>query len=529
MLLELKNYFSKIKNSLPGHLWIFLAVILVGIFLRTYNFHAWLDFGSDQVKDINVVNSVVVNHSAWPSYGPDMSHSGAGGHGSRRFLIGPMYYYFEIFSALLFGNYPDKLAYPDLLFSILSLPLFFYFLRKIFSVNLSLALTGLYAISFYALSFSHSAWNVNSIPFFSLLFLLSLYEFILAKEKTHWGWIIALGISLGVSTQLHAILLVLFPATLFFAWLLFMRKNLSAWKKLAVVILLMLILNLGQIVGESRSGFRNTNTFLISLASPRRNDNSVLLKAIGGLSCQFQANAYMAAVIGDDTCDDTLLKGLTHKIRLREVLFDKDFFALEISLSALFSLIGYGLLISYFRREKQVSQKQFLGLLLVYVAISFLVLFPLEVDLFRYFVHTFFVPLVFLGLLARYLFEKFSSNKIRTVVWLLFLFLALSNLIATGKIASVYATKNRTDLDIIVLGELEATLDYLTANAGGAEKIGLLCNRKQAVFCGSLDYVAQKRNVPVSRISDDVTAFKGVQLFFVGPTPDNFDNTIIKK
>jgi hypothetical protein len=127
MLDKTKEYFRKITKQT----WILLAIILLGTFLRAYNLNDWLDFGDDQVHDAILVEAVVRGETAWPLLGPDMSKSGNGStEGSsreNRFHIGPVYYYFQILSAKMFGTEPYRLAYPDLLFSILSIPLFFIF------------------------------------------------------------------------------------------------------------------------------------------------------------------------------------------------------------------------------------------------------------------------------------------------------------------------------------------------------------------------------------------------------------------
>ncbi len=317
--------------------------MLVGLFLRTYRFHDWLDFGSDQVNDAERVGAVVEQTAPWPSYGPDMGNSGTGGR-QNRFRLGPIYYDFEIVSAKLFGNNPDSMAYPDLLFSVLSIPLLYLFLRKAFNENVSLALTGLSTISFSSLSFSHSAWNVNPIPFFSLLFLLSLYEFVLGAEKTPFRWVVALGVALGVGIQLHAILLVLFPATLFFTSLLFLRKRRASWKKLVAVIFIMILLNLGQLFGEMNNDFKNTRIFLASATeSSTASDERLSIRIGNELSCTFQADTYILSSVGPTYCDFSLMNAVKQRfdtetsgpIKNRRFLF-------ETILCVLFSVAGFG-------------------------------------------------------------------------------------------------------------------------------------------------------------------------------------------
>ena len=507
----LGNIEKKFK-ILPGHFWVLVLIVFLGIFMRTYNFHAWLDFGSDQVNDATRVGEVVEGRSPWPAYGPDMGNSGKGGR-TNRFRLGPIYYDFEIISAKLFGNSPVSMAIPDLLFSILSLPLFYYFLRKIFAVNLSLVLTGLYAISFYALSFSHSAWNVNSIPFFSLLFLTALYEFILAKEETHWGWIIALGIALGISVQLHAILMVLFPATLFFAWLIFLRKDLKIWKKMIMVILLMLILNLGQIVGESRNGFKNGKIFLDSVTGPStKSEDSWLVRASNDLSCTFQANAFMLFAVGDGNCDFSVSQflggGGAGKAFLRKIIEPK--FELKILMCLLFSLGGYWLLAVNFRKKNQPAKKYFLGLLLIYLILSFFVMLPILDSAIRYFVHLFFLPLILLGFLVEFLIEKVSRKYFTVIVVVSFLAIVGLNLNA------VYLQiKDNFVQSRIILGPVEEMVEYLTINSFNQTEIYLYVDSSALDYLKSLRYIASQRGVTLLKTGDNDAVPAGKARFYL--------------
>jgi hypothetical protein len=490
----LKNLLHKI----PKHLWILLAIIFVGIFLRAYNFHNWLDFGSDQVKDANIVGAVIEGKAPWPSYGPDMGNSGTGGR-QNRFRIGPMYYDFEIISAKIFGNNPTSMAYPDLLFSILSIPLFYYFLRKIFGTNLSLALTGLYSISFYSLYFSHSAWNINSIPFFSLLFLLSLYEFIVAKEKTHWGWIVALGIALGVSVQLHAILLVLFPVTLFFACVIFMRKNPQVWKKLGVVIVIMIILNLGQIIGEEQSNFKNSKIFLYSVTGPSiKSDDNLFVRTVSDLNCNFQANSYMLSSIGDGNCNFSLTTAMGHgldKKILKKIASRR--FILEAIICIIFSILGYYLLIYRYIKEENKKRKYFFGLVMLYAVLSFVVMFPvIDADL-RYFVHVFFVPFIFLGFVIDFLMQKLSKKYVVMISALLLIFLAASN------IFSIYLeVRDEFAQSRIILGQVESMVDYMISNSDSQKNIYLFNDANAGNYFNSLKYIANEKNISLLRAGD---------------------------
>lgn len=134
---NLKKTFKRI----PRLIWALALIISVGIFLRTYHFHDWLVFNPDQARDAAVVDNVLSGQTSWIILGPEA--------GNSHFQLGPWFYHMQVISAKIFGSAPDTMAYPDLLFSVLAIPLFYIFLKKYFSTRMSLALTGLYSMSFF--------------------------------------------------------------------------------------------------------------------------------------------------------------------------------------------------------------------------------------------------------------------------------------------------------------------------------------------------------------------------------------------
>ena len=470
MPLELKNYFSKIKKSLPGHLWILLAILLVGIFLRTYNFHAWLKFEDDQVRDATLVSQVISGETAWPQIGPTMRKSGVSE--DKLFHLGPIYYDFQIISAKLFGNIPTSLAYPDLLFSILTIPLFYYFLRRYFEQNFSLAATGILAISFFAIQYSRFAWNSNSIPFFVLLFLLALHEFLVKKEKVSWGWASVLGISIGVGVQLHAVLIVLFLATTFFvvAFVFLLRKNWQSWNKWLLVFLVALVLNVNQLVTEGKNNFSNEVAFL---SFPAVNSHPELSEKILNfsetVSCNFEANTYLLLLtsgtdslsVGSAGCDFAYLKAFGRGDFSK--FLQKPVFWFWIVPRNILSILGYLALGYFFLKEKETTKKSFLGLITLFTVISFFIMLALNsggFKEFRYFNQVFFVPFVLLGLLLIFLKQKFP--KVHLVILLLvFAGLASFNLNSIRLAIKEFQGQKVRDTNPVFLGEAESLANYL--------------------------------------------------------------------
>ncbi|KKP84220.1 MAG: hypothetical protein UR83_C0025G0023 [Candidatus Moranbacteria bacterium GW2011_GWF2_35_54] len=109
-------------------------------------------FNNDQVRDAQIIDAM---HSGenFPLFGPKA--------GGTKFNLGGAFYYLEYLSGAIFGFSPAGIAFFIPLLSIASIYLFYLLFKKIFSINITLGLTFLYAISFYAIKYSHFAWNLS--------------------------------------------------------------------------------------------------------------------------------------------------------------------------------------------------------------------------------------------------------------------------------------------------------------------------------------------------------------------------------
>ena len=469
---------DKIKK-ISWQTWMLTIIILVGIFLRTWHFSDWMEFENDQARDATLVSDIVTGKSAWPLLGPTMR--GSDDLQGNLFHLGPMYYYFEIMSAEIFGNWPDKLAYPDLFFSILVIPLLFYFLKKYFSSNLSLALTGLYAISYFAIEYSRFAWNPNSIPFFTLVFLLALYELLLKKEKTAWFWVVLAGISLGIGVQLHIIILLLFTgvASLVFVYLL--KNNLGTWRRIIIILFIAIALNAPQIVSEVGNNFSNSKILVsstLATGSKSNQDDGGLWKKLGlVIDFQIEANSHMLSSVGSDQCffvygtilekSEKNLALILNNPRHRKI---KDVgLTGGLFFGFLLSLLGYILLIWRAWQEKNEERRIFLRLIVIYATLSFFIMLPIaseKFDDFRYFNQVFFVPFILVGLIADFL-KKYLSKFSLIIISAGIFFLAITNLISLNAVAHQLIVGNRSNVHLVPLGEAKQMTKYLESASGG--------------------------------------------------------------
>ncbi|MCX6766880.1 MAG: glycosyltransferase family 39 protein [Candidatus Moranbacteria bacterium] len=515
MIRKQENFFQKNKKKLT--LIAAIAIFSIGLFLRTYHFHDWLNFESDQARDASIVENVVDKGGHWPLLGPDMSHSQDSG---VRFHVGPMYYYFQIISGRIFGALPETAAYPDLLFAILSIPLFYLFLKRCFSDNLSLTLTGLYAVSFYIIQYSRFAYNTNPIPFFVILFLLALLEFLDKREKVSWTWVVLAGIALGVGVQLHVTLLVVFPVIAFFVFFHLAKNNRQILEKLGVVVLVALILNLGQLIYEAKNNFENSKVFFHSIARPDlKSTNSLPLKLAMDADCQLQANFHILSSMGDKvSCDYSLITLTDPKLSLFSLNSIGDYYGCAVNflgtigiytknlllfLEIIFSIFGYSLLVYRFRKESG-KKKQFLGLAILYCSVSFLVIMPVIGDSpLRYFLLSFFAPYIFLGLLGEYAIKRFRFGLF--LVALVFLFLTASNYFSLKSVAGDLAAEKRSGSlvcgpDTIVLGEIEPMAGFITQESH-RQGAAYLLHTSRYTFFNPIKYLSQKDGMTLSLIT----------------------------
>jgi 4-amino-4-deoxy-L-arabinose transferase-like glycosyltransferase len=485
-------------------------IIVIGIFLRTYHFHEWLHFGSDQVRDVIVAENVVSHTSAWPLLGADASNT--------HFKLGPMYNYFQIAAEKIFGQGDVAVAaYPDLLFSILTLPLFYFFLRKYFDQQLSLVLTLLYTVSFYTVEFSRFAWNQNPVPFFVMLYLYAFSEFFAAREKTAFVWIAVLGIAFGVAVQLHTLLLILIPTHFVIAGAYLLRKEWRVWSKVILIIGMAILLNASQIVSEVNTHGDNTKFFMNAFTDRSGSGLERFLDSFEeDTLAHAQANAHILSSLGHKwIVNFTTLLAYPNKSGSTAMY---ALAGIGIVVSVLFSVFGYGLLVRNFCYAQDNKKKEFFGLLLLYVALSFGILFSVARGApLRYFIHTTFVPFVIFGCVVQWLRSRFPQSRGTVFITLLVVMLVGTNAYSLSIEASHLAKGTRGDSGWVVLGEAEQMVQYIIASSAPAREADLIGGIVyMSTYYKSLRYLAAQKNFQLNRGSTSENFKQDKPLFYIG-------------
>jgi 4-amino-4-deoxy-L-arabinose transferase-like glycosyltransferase len=186
-------------------------ILLIGAFLRLYKIGEYMTFLGDEGRDSIIVRRIFTELHP-PLIGPGTSVG--------NMYLGPLYYYLMAIPLLVSGFSPVGPAVMVALLGVITIAFVWWVGRSWFDKKTGIIAAGLYAISPTIITFSHSSWNPNIMPFFSLLCMYSIWR---VYEKKEFNWLITLGISFAFVLQSHYFGLFLAPA-IFVFWLLTLKK-----------------------------------------------------------------------------------------------------------------------------------------------------------------------------------------------------------------------------------------------------------------------------------------------------------------
>jgi hypothetical protein len=425
--------------------YIILAIIVaLAAFIRLFHFHGWMHFEMDQARDAELVGKALQGGiGELPLLGP---------RAAGTFLrLGPLFYYLQYFSAKLFhSTNPSVMAYPDLLSSILAVPLFFLFLRLYFKRFASLLGTAMFASSFIAIQYSRFAWNPNSIPFWTLFAFYGLLRAVSEEKKNRrYFWIVMAIVGWGVVSQLHFVTFLAVPAVFLFFLLWTRGFGKIGWKGIVLGAVLILIFLAPMILSDIKTSGDNAKQFIWAFRN-KPNDSSFLTNLkINALS---QARYYTTILTSysSKTGQASLLAGI------------------------LLVLAGGVKIIFDLFQEKDEKRKNFLKLILLWGIFSFLILIPFATQIrSRYMLFAIFLPFVLFAFLVEWLSEGKKYRRLtKSAAIIAVLAVILLNSEATfawyrGMARSEDpAAWNNRKLDIkqtdgVTLGQLETVADHI--------------------------------------------------------------------
>ena len=508
---------------------VFVAVLVLGIFLRTYHFPDWLHFELDQSRDAKVIDLAIENGvSNLPLLGPKAAGT---------FLrLGPIFYYFTYISAKVFGPTPSGMAAIMAVFGILAIPAFYFLARRYFGQRKSILLTFLLSVSLFLVMYSRFSWNPNPLPLFVILTFYSLLRAVDREERNQGWWLVATAVFLAITTQFHFLAFLAIPAiaVLFLAY----KRPKIKLKFWGVALSAVLLFYIPMAINEVRTGGDNAKEFVEAIAGKSS-------KSPHASSEKFIKNFYehsMAYVVissgYEGTQSWTIRKIGTFNFQF--LCTDKCKDKLKWGyLGMLFIILSLFLAVRRFWQEEDQKKKDFLALVLLWFAVPYIMFIPLAYDISpRFFLMTAPVPFIFLGLITQ-LGERILPKKIGLAVSFLIIFvLAGLNL---GYINQRFSELRRAPSEAVesapdrilkerqrvTLEQQYAIIDYVE-NIYRKNGFPVYLN-SEPFYRRSFLYHIDKKNIPRDDLRNTSNARKVYQegnYFLIYPTLSNYEKDI---
>ncbi len=457
---------------------VFVGILILGGFLRLYHVGEWMHYELDQARDYRVIHTAIERGPGYlPLQGPKaagnvtIAEGDAIGYGGKTTLrLGPLFYYIEYVSALLFGDSPLGSIMLIVIFSIATIALFYVFAREFFSRYLSLGLMALFAVSLFFVSYSRFGWNPNLMPFFTLLTFYAVLRVARFKEghrRERGWWLLVASGAFAFLSQMHFLAVVTVPviAGLFLLWT---RPKIS-WRFWIGSVLLFVALNTPLIINDIKTGGENTQAFLASLHTDSGSKHSFMEQITKNISEHVRYNWIILSgyqevdfpVYNDGyiSCDDKCKKGL---------------FAGSVSL--LIILAGFLGSLWVYKKTTNRRERNFIRLCLLWYVITFVIYTPLAYDFApRFFLIHAPVSLILIGMILHVGLKRGKRRDImlsRMIIGLLLVsnlvfvgryFVELSHAISDDTFTLGYRDRILGEKTRMTLAQLNEIADYMIA------------------------------------------------------------------
>lgn len=225
-----------------------LFLTLLGGFLRLYHLEELMTYLGDEGRDMLIVMDIIQGKN-FPLIGPPTSIADL--------YLGPLYYYLITPFVWIFKMNPIGAAVFVAILGILTIPLIYYTVKKIFNHSVAIFASLFYSVSSLTVQFSRSSWNPNPMPFFTTLLILFLFNYLKTKKNI---FLYLSVIAFSIMLQLHYIVILLLPFLLFI--ILKVNRSFSNNKSLLFSFLILLLFLTPLILFDLKHNFLNTKGIL---------------------------------------------------------------------------------------------------------------------------------------------------------------------------------------------------------------------------------------------------------------------------
>lgn len=247
-----KIEFKKYKNFIIAYLLIFFSRLIFSFFLNS--------FGQDVARDLVVIDQHRQNNQPFFYYGPKASVA--------NFYLPPAYYQIHYILSLATNNHPYTMKCFTVFLESFTPLILYFILKKIGLKKFAPIGAFLYAVSYLPANFGIHAWNPNTIPFLSTLFLLLMIIY-LEKDQLKYLLLATLCLNLAIQFHYQGIVLGLFVAIIAIYQLICNFKKF--WKNWMLAALVMLLMFTPYFIGELKNHLQNTQEIVNYFTGEHKN------------------------------------------------------------------------------------------------------------------------------------------------------------------------------------------------------------------------------------------------------------------
>lgn len=242
-----------LKNNI-----LIICILLVAAYVRFYKIDQYMTFLGDEGRDAITIFNIL--HGKLTLLGPTASVGG--------FFMGPAYYYLVTPFFWLFNYSPVGPSVMVALLSVITVWLIYKIGTEFFSQKAGLIAAFLYALSPLVIIYSHSSWNPNVMPFFTLVTLYCLYK---GAQKNSIALLVLCGFLFGIDIQLHYVELFIGPVIILYVILMhvYALHTIFSWQLVQKVVRDGISIFIGFLLGfspflafEIRHEFLNSQSIL---------------------------------------------------------------------------------------------------------------------------------------------------------------------------------------------------------------------------------------------------------------------------
>lgn len=232
--------------------YLLILILFLAALLRFWRLESLTTFSADQGYDFLIVKRMITD-GEFTLLGPKIGPYNQIGN----LYLGPAYYYL-IAPFLLITSF-DPIGPAILTTSLAIATIFIIYLIgiKFFSKPIATVATFIYALNSFLVNQSRATSNPHLIPFFSAVFIYSM--FMLFKKPRSLIWAAICGISVGIAFQLHYL-----ASSLLLTAFIFLVTA-KRFKTLTITLLAFIVTISGQIIFELRHDFFITNLLIKQL------------------------------------------------------------------------------------------------------------------------------------------------------------------------------------------------------------------------------------------------------------------------